>query len=115
MSIRRNLAVGLFTVGTGQVGAKVLSLITTVLVARMLGPEHWGIAATFLIILTALEAVSTISTDRQVVQARDGAEPGFLATAHLMMVVRGLAIAIAVLALSWPAAWLFGRDRKSVV
>lgn len=109
MSIRRNLAVGLFTVGTGQVGAKVLSLITTVLVARMLGPEHWGIAATFLIILTALEAVSTISTDRQVVQARDGAEPGFLATAHLMMVVRGLAIAIAVLALSWPAAWLFGR------
>ncbi len=109
MSIRRNLAVGLLTVGSAQIGAKALSLIVTVLVARMLGPEHWGIAATFLVILTVLEAVSTISTDRQVVQSRDGAEPGFLATAHLMTVVRGAVVATAILALSWPAAWLFGR------
>lgn len=109
MTLRRDIVLSLLTVGAGQVSAKILSLITTVFVARMLGPEHWGIAATFVIILTILEAVSAISTDRQVVQARDGAEPDFLATAHLMMVMRGLAIATAVLSVSWPAAWIFGR------
>lgn len=109
MSVRRSLARGALTVGAGQVAAKVVAMGATIVIARALGPEQWGIAATFVVVLTVLEAISTLATDRQVVQARDGAAPTFLATAQAVMAVRGVVLAALTFGLSWVAAAAFGR------
>lgn len=93
MNLRHAMLRGAATVITGQVFAKLLSLATTVTAARLLGPLAWGIAATFFVVLTVLEMISSIATDRQVVQAKDGAEPSFLGTAHSITILRGTCLA----------------------
>lgn len=107
MSVRKGVARGVFTLGAGQVMAQALSMAKNIVVARMLGPEQWGVAATFWVALTLLDSVSTMATDRQVVQAEDGGEPRFLGTAHVLQAARGIATGVFVLALSWVAAWAF--------
>lgn len=91
----------------GQVLGQVCSFVRNVVVARLLTPEDFGIAATFAIAISIFEMISNLAVDRLLVQAEDGDEPDFQATAHAFQVVRGLGLALVLFLLAWPLSRLF--------
>jgi len=91
----------------GQVLGQACSFARNVVVARLLSPEDFGIAATFGIAMSMLEMVSNLAVDRLLVQADDGDDFDFQATAHMFQVIRGTALAIFLFLLAWPFSQLF--------
>ncbi len=107
MSIRQRFMRGAMTLGAGQAAGQGLSFARNIIVARLIGPEDFGIAATFAITVSMLEMLSDFAADRLVVQDRDGHEDGFLATVHTWQLGRGIVMSGALFALAWPLALLF--------
>lgn len=87
--------------------SQILSLIRNVIVARLLVPEDFGIAATFALAMAMFEMISNLSVDRLLVQAEDGDQPIFQATAHSVLIARGLLIAVLLLLFSAPITLAF--------
>lgn len=102
------LRAGLVLTGSNILTA-LLNFLRNILIARLISVEDYGIAATFMITMSIIELLSSMSTDRMVVQARDGADPHFLAALHGLGIVRGLLKAAALFLLGWPMAWFFGH------
>lgn len=94
-------------IAMGQAGTQACGLVRNVIIARFLAPEAFGIATTLALVATFLESISYVAADRLVVQAPDGATPQFLATAHLLQVVRGAILAVVVFACAWPLSAFF--------
>lgn len=92
----------------GQVLGQGMSFIRNIIVARLISPEDFGIAATFVISIGLLERISDLAVDRLLVQAEDGDDPDFQATAHAFQVLRGIALSLLMFALAWPFSRLFG-------
>jgi O-antigen/teichoic acid export membrane protein len=87
----------------------VLHFLRNILIARMISVEDFGIAATFMMTLSVLELISSMSVDRLVVQARDGDDPKLIAALQGISVVRGAMNSILLIVMSWPIAWFFGH------
>jgi O-antigen/teichoic acid export membrane protein len=96
----------LLTVGKGV--TQGCSFLRNVVVARIVGVENFGIAATFSITVLIFEMLGTISVDRLLVQAKDGDDERFQSTAHAVLVLRGFGSGILIAACAWPMAHLFG-------
>ncbi|MBX3177318.1 MAG: oligosaccharide flippase family protein [Candidatus Hydrogenedentes bacterium] len=92
----------------GQALGQACSFARNVVVARLLTPEDFGIAATFVIAVSLFEMISNLAVDRLLVQAEDGDDPDFQATAHAFQVVRGIGMALFLFLLAWPFSRLFG-------
>jgi O-antigen/teichoic acid export membrane protein len=104
----RSIVRSTVTLVAGQGGAQVLSFVRNVIVARLLGPEHLGVAATFLVVLTLVEVVSDLSGDKMLVQADDGDEESFQAVVQFVTFLRGLGLGLLLLLMAWPVPTLFG-------
>lgn len=107
MSIRIQTAKGAAWLSAGRLIGQGLSLVRNIIVARMIGPEDLGLAATFALTLSFIEAVSAISVDRLLVQAADGDGDRFQRTAHAAQAIRGALLGAVILGLSWGLASLF--------
>jgi O-antigen/teichoic acid export membrane protein len=103
---RKLLGAGGILVG-GQLLGQVCSFVRNVIVARLLTPEDFGIAASLGIVMSLFEMISNIAVDQLLIQAEDGDEPKFQATAHAFQVARGVGIALFVFLLAWPISQLF--------
>lgn len=68
----------------------VLSFLRNLVLARLIGPEELGIATTFALVMSILEAASNLSWDKLVIQSPHGDEKRFVNTAHSLMLLRGL-------------------------
>lgn len=105
--MRRSVFTGGTVLGTGQTLSRALSFVRNVIVARLIAPEDFGVAATFAITVSLLEMVSDLAADKLIIQAKDGDEPRLQATAQLWQFGRGLASAMLICALAWPTTMLF--------
>jgi O-antigen/teichoic acid export membrane protein len=85
------------------------ALLRYVVLARMLGPEQLGIAATLILTSQFLESISDGGGDRFLVQDRDGDKPRVQRLVHLMALARGLFMAVALVVLSGPLAHFYHR------
>lgn len=103
----RRTASGAAWLTTGQVAGQALALIRNIIIARLLAPEYFGIAATLAMASSLLESISHVASDRLIVQSRDGAEPRLLATAHCVQAIRGLVLAVVAALAAWPLARYF--------
>lgn len=108
MGLRRRLLGGGGKLIAGQVLGQACSFGRNVIVARLLTPEDFGIAATFAIAVSLFEMISNLAVDRLLVQADDGDDPIFQATAQAFQVLRGFGIALFTFFLAWPISRLFG-------
>lgn len=108
MSIRRRLISGGGVLLVGQILGQVCGFARNVIVARLLTPEDFGIAATLGIAMSVFEMISNLAVDRLLVQAEDGDNPVFQATAHSFQVMRGLSLAFVLFLLAWPFSRCFG-------
>lgn len=79
---------------SGFATAQALSFIRNALIGHGLSKGDFGIAATITLILQLVETLSDLGSDRLIIQAKDGDEPHFVATAHSVLVARGLFIAV---------------------
>jgi O-antigen/teichoic acid export membrane protein len=66
------------------------AFVRNVVLARLLSPEDFGIAATFALTATLLEMLSNLAADRLLVQAPDGDDERLEAAAHLLELGRGV-------------------------
>lgn len=107
MSERRRIFAGAAFLSVAQVAEQACVFARNLILARLLGPENMGVAATFAVTMSLLEMSSELATDRLLLQAKDGDDPALQGAAQLVEAVRGALIALVILALSGPIAALF--------
>src|SRR5579859_4154041 len=108
MTLRRSFLRGAVNLGTGQVVVQVCSFVRSVILARLISPKDFGIAAIFAMTFSLLEMVSNLSVQSLVVQASDGDDPLFQETGQSLLVIRGIANAALLSLLAAPLSYLFG-------
>ncbi|MEM7228000.1 MAG: oligosaccharide flippase family protein [Planctomycetota bacterium] len=86
----RRLVHGVATLSAAQLIGHLCSFGRNVLLARLLGPVDFGIAAAFAAIVVGLEMISDLSMDKLVVQSPRGDDPSFLRVLHGLMLVRAV-------------------------
>ncbi|MCC6360767.1 MAG: oligosaccharide flippase family protein [Phycisphaerales bacterium] len=107
MTLRRRVFHGALSLAAGQALGQGLSFLRNVIVARLLSPEDFGVAATFAITVSLFEMLSDLAVDKLIIQARDGDDPRLQATAQAFQSLRGLVCGLLTAALAWPIALLF--------
>jgi O-antigen/teichoic acid export membrane protein len=108
VSIRARAAKGGLWVSVGNVGGYAASFVRNMILARLLGKADFGIAATFGLVLTLMELTAKMGIGRFVVQDKEGNEPGFIASAHLLQVCAAAISALLIGAGAPLLAQLFG-------
>lgn len=96
--LRSRVIKGTALVSSGQIAGRACTFGRNVILARMLGPEDFGIGATFAITVAMLEMISDLSAGQLLIQAKDGDEPRNQYTAQTFTFVRGLLLAALILA-----------------
>jgi O-antigen/teichoic acid export membrane protein len=107
VSLRRKVLQGSGLMMGGQVLGQGMSFTRNIIVARLISTDDFGIASTFFISISLFEMISNLSVDRLLVQAEDGDDPQFQATAQTFQVLRGVANALLMFLLAWPFSRLF--------
>jgi O-antigen/teichoic acid export membrane protein len=102
---------GGLNLGLGQVTSQVCSFVRSVIVARLISPENFGIAAVFVTTYVLLEMLSDLAADKLLIQAKDGDVPVFQKTAQLVQVGRCLTNAAILFLLGGPLSRLFGAPQ----
>ena len=92
----------------GQVATQSCSFVRSVIIARLISPADYGIAAVFATILSLLEMLSNLAASSLLIQASDGDELAFQNTAQMLAAVRGIWNAALFLLLAGPVSHLFG-------
>jgi O-antigen/teichoic acid export membrane protein len=94
--------------------SQVFSLLRYVLLARLLGPEQLGIAATLTITSSFFDLISNTGSDRFIIQDRFGDQPRVQNFVQLTDVARGVLIAICLATFSTPIADFFHSPRLAI-
>jgi O-antigen/teichoic acid export membrane protein len=108
MSLLSSVFKGGSQLALGQVASQACSFLRNLIIARVVSPADFGIAATFAMTLSLMEMISNVASEMLLVQSPEGNDPKLQATAQLMKVVRGITNAIILLLLAVPMSHLFG-------
>jgi O-antigen/teichoic acid export membrane protein len=108
MSIRRKSVQGSLVLTLGEAVIYGSAFLRNMILARMLTKADFGIAAAFAMIITLLEFSSKLGISRFVIRDKEGDEPEFLATAHMVQGAVAVLSSVLILAAARPLAILFG-------
>ncbi|MET4131819.1 O-antigen/teichoic acid export membrane protein [Porphyrobacter sp. MBR-155] len=108
MTAKRVSRAGL-TLGFGSILEHALMFLRTVLVARLLGPEFFGISVTFLLVVSTFALISDLGLEKYVIQARDNELADTMPTLATLLLIRGLLMGLMILLLSGWIAAQFGH------
>lgn len=92
----------------GEAAGFAANFFRYLVLARVLGPENFGIAASLALTVQILQTISNMALNILLVQSKRGEENELLATAHSVQVLRGLISAGLIAALAWPVSAMFG-------
>ena len=107
MTIKETAIKGTLFLSAGRMIDRALQFLRNIIVARLVSPEDFGIAALFVMTVSFLEMVSNLAIDTLLVQSSHGEHPRFQQTSQLMTAVRGFGIALMLLLFAGPVAKLF--------
>lgn len=93
---------------SGNAAFSLLLFIRNLMIARLISVADYGIAATFAIVMTAIEMASELGLRQQIVQSRDGNSPRFQAALQAFQLMRGIVMGGALFFLATPLAQFFG-------
>jgi O-antigen/teichoic acid export membrane protein len=88
-----------------------LRVVSSLVLTRLLLPAYFGEITLVTTLIVGINLLSDIGLTPSVIQSPHGDEPTFLNTAWTLQVVRGVALWMIAVALSWPTA-LFYHDTK---
>jgi O-antigen/teichoic acid export membrane protein len=111
MSRKYSILRGGVTLAFGQGVSQACSFIRNILVARLISPKDFGIAATFAVTISAFEMMTNLSADRLLVQAKEGDEAGLQETSQAIQAGRSLLVASIIFLVGRPIAILFGEPQ----
>ncbi len=92
-----------------QVARQALSLVSNLILTRLLFPEAFGMMQVVQVVLFGLAMLSDVGIVQSVIQNRRGDEEGFLNTAWTLQVVRGGILCGVTWALAWPVSLFYGE------
>jgi O-antigen/teichoic acid export membrane protein len=87
--------------------AQVCALSRYVLLARLLGPEQLGLAAALILTGSFFDLISDTGGDRFLIQDKDGDQVRAQSLVQLVLVIRGVSIAVALAVFAWPIALFY--------
>jgi O-antigen/teichoic acid export membrane protein len=91
----------------GSSVAQVCALVRYTVLARLIGPEQLGLAATLVLTSQFFESVTDSGSDRFLIQDRDGDTPQVQRLVQLVFAGRGVMLAAALVLFSGPIAALY--------
>lgn len=94
----------------GRGGSRVLRMVSSLILTRILFPEAFGLMATANVILAMITLFSDTGVKTAIIQNPKGAEPSFLNTAWIIAILRGFVLCGVVLALAWPLSKLYEQS-----
>ncbi len=75
---------------SGNAGVAVLTLARNIIAAHIIGAEQFGIAASFAIVVSAVEMATTLGAQQLIVREKDGDTTAFQGWLHAVQLARGL-------------------------
>lgn len=88
---------------------QVIRLATSVVLARLLAPEMFGVMVLINTLRTGTELLSDIGIGQSVVRSPHATDPDFLDTAWTVQLVRGGGLMLVALLAAWPVAQIYGN------
>lgn len=101
----RSSAITVLGFGAGQ----GIRLISNLILTRLLFPEAFGTMAIVSVFLMGLAMFSDLGVGPSIMGSRRGDDPDFLNTAWTIQIIRGGALWLIALALTWPMAIFYGE------
>ena len=97
-----------------RLGMRMLGLVSTLVLVRLIQPADFGIIALATSFMQTIDGMLTLGTEEAVIRE---ATPGrsFYDTAFTLNLLRGLSVTVLVAALAWPAATFFADPRLGPV
>ncbi len=108
MGLKKKILKGGAVLSAGSAAGKILALVRNIIIARILSPDDFGVAATFIVTLMFLQSLTEVAADKLQVQAKDGDDERFQRVLHLFQLMRGVIAGVILLVLAGPIANLFG-------
>jgi len=93
---------------SGNAAASVLTLARNLVLARLVPVADYGIASTVALVVAAVEMVTALGLQQQIVQARHGDDARFQAALQGFQLLRGVLAGIALALIAGPMADLLG-------
>ncbi len=98
----------IFVIGMAKMTNAVLIFLRMAILARLLLPADFGVAATFWITTGILAAITEIGIDKILIQDNKGSEESFGAVAQTLLFARGVIISTLILTFHYEFAVFFG-------
>jgi O-antigen/teichoic acid export membrane protein len=97
-----------------RLGMRVLGLVSTLVLVRLIQPADFGIIALATSFMQTIDGMLTLGTEEAIIRE---ATPGktFYDTAFTLNLLRGVSVTVLVGALAWPAAGFFADPRLGPV
>lgn len=109
-SLNRKIANGATWTVTLRFGERLLGLVSTLILARLLAPEHFGLIAMGTVLVATLETLTAFGFETALIH-RQTKEPAFLDSAWTLNLMLGAGNGLVLLAAAPIAAWFYGEDR----
>lgn len=93
-----------------RMATRMLGLLSTLLLVRLLLPEDFGVVALGAAFTQAVDSLSALGTDDALIREREPTRAMY-DTAFTMNVMRGVLTALVVAGAAWPVAAFFGEPR----
>lgn len=112
--VHRSMAAGMAWMSLLRIGIKLLGLISTVVLARLLTPADFGLVAMATSVIAGLELFRAFNFDVPLIQMKN---PGRSAydTAWTLDILLGFVLGLALLLIAFPAARFYGEPRLTHV
>lgn len=101
---------GTFWMSVTRILVNLIGFASTIILARLLTPEDFGLVAIAAAVATIFTAISELSLSQALIQHHDPQEEHFH-TAFTMNVLRGILLASIIAGLGWPISAAYGDSR----
>jgi O-antigen/teichoic acid export membrane protein len=109
LTTARKMGSGGAVLGVGYLIEHSTVLVRNVFLARLLGPETFGVAATFLIVVSSFSLISDLGIEKYLVRTRSNSLDRVQANLQSVLLLRGFLGGGLILVFSEPIAALFGH------
>jgi O-antigen/teichoic acid export membrane protein len=107
--LRKRVLRGMAWVGASQVATQLLRMVVALVLARLLSPKEYGLAASAMIFASLVLVFSDLALGAALVQRKELTE-GDKSTAFWVTVGSGVLFTVVGVAISGPVAHLYGQD-----
>ena len=89
--------------------SQAFRLLSNLILARLLAPEHFGLIAIVTVFMIALGMFSDVGIGPNIIQSERGEDEDFLNTAWTVQIIRGFILWLVCLALAWPMSIFYNQ------